>query len=84
MRKASYALCFGWLESGKFTYPRHCSIDAHGVYFMYMHFCALVQVHTVWASVLLVRIQGQYQSLNQRNSSNVVPLFCCVNIGFVC
>ena len=39
------------------------------------------RVHTAWASVLLVRIYRQYQSLEERNSNSAVPLlfiYICV------
>ena len=36
--------------------------------------CACAYI-SAWASVLLVRIYRQYQSLEKRNSNSAVPLF---------
>ena len=55
--KASYALCFGLQESGKFIVPKHCDTKMFMVcILLYAHSARIV--HTAWATVLLFGTKG--------------------------
>ena len=60
IEKASYALCFGILESGKFIVPKHCDTKmSSGVYIHRVRVSrTLYDIHTAWATVLLFGTKG--------------------------
>ena len=77
LKKASYALCFGDSESGKFTVPKQCSTRCPMVCIIKVRICVHIYAYSVGFSVVVWN-KRQYQSLESRNSNSAVPLFCCI------
>ena len=79
LKKASYALCFGLQESGKFIVPKHCDTRCPLVCnLMYAH-SARIYTYGVGYGVAVWN-ERQYQSLGMRNSKIAVPLFLCMSV----
>lgn len=56
-----------------------CDSRVHLIYLIYV--CMRERI-SAWASVLLVQMIRQYQSLKLRNSNSVVPLFLFYDVRF--